>query len=409
MFDIIIIGGGISGLNTYRELVKSGYNKDSILLLEKEDYYGGRIRYWEGNVLGIDYKFPEGAARFNKSHINLISLLREFNLLDFRKDKGMIPYTEFIDSKNMFKGYDKYENGYIFVDKIINESKRYKDIDLKGMSFKELGEILLKKNDLDYMLMSCGYSGQLNNMNAYDCIKLFKRDIRVDIEFLGGKYDILIEEMIKSMKGYNMRTGCNVRNILRDNNKYKLIVNNKNVYSKRLIFCVPKESLLRFKILNPIREILERSITTKPLCRLYAIFKKEDIWFKDIKKKIVTNNDLRYIIPMDAEKGLIMISYTDDKYTKKWVGMSDNDKKIKIVRDVKKVFGIDINKPYKVIECNWKSGVGYWNKGIDSDLCYELLLNPLENIYICGENYSKRQSWVEGALESSLDCIKKIH
>lgn len=408
MFEIIIIGGGISGLNTYRELVKYGYKKENILLLEKEDYYGGRIRYWKGNVLGIDYNFPEGAARFNKSHINLINLLREFNLLDFRRDKGGIPYTEFIDSKNEFKGYDKYENGYIFVDKIINDSRRYKDIDLKGMSFKELGERLLKKSDLDYMLMSCGYSGQLNNMNAYDCIKLFKRDIRVDIEFLGGKYDILIEDMIRSMKGYNMRTGCNVTNILSDNNKYKLLVNNKNVYSKRLIFCVPKESLLRFKILSPIREILDRSITTKPLCRLYAIFKKEDIWFKDIKKKIVTNNDLRYIIPMDVEKGLIMISYTDDKYTKKWKGMNDKDKKIKIVRDVKKVFGIDINKPYKVIECYWESGVGYWNKGIDSDLCYDLLLNPLENIYICGENYSKRQSWVEGALESSLDCIRKI-
>ena len=34
------------------------------------------------------------------------------------------------------------------------------------------------------------------------------------------------------------------------------------------------------------------------------------------------------------------------------------------------------------------------------------------DIYICGESYSKRQAWIEGALESSSDvfdmCVSKI-
>ena len=29
-------------------------------------------------------------------------------------------------------------------------------------------------------------------------------------------------------------------------------------------------------------------------------------------------------------------------------------------------------------------------------------------MYICGENYSLTQSWVEGALETVNDCLKKI-
>ena len=33
-----------------------------------------------------------------------------------------------------------------------------------------------------------------------------------------------------------------------------------------------------------------------------------------VEEKYV-NNPLRYIIPMNPEQGLIMISYTDDKYT----------------------------------------------------------------------------------------------
>ena len=70
--------------------------------------------------------------------------------------------------------------------------------------------------------------------------------------------------------------------------------------------------------MKPIYPILKKTITCNPLCRTYAIWKKENIWFSDLKDKIVTNNNLRYIIPMNNETGLIMISYTDDVYTKIW-------------------------------------------------------------------------------------------
>ena len=29
------------------------------------------------------------------------------------------------------------------------------------------------------------------------------------------------------------------------------------------------------------------------------------------------------------------------------------------------------------------------------------MLNPLHNLYICGESYSNNQAWIEGALETS--------
>ena len=116
--------------------------------------------------------------------------------------------------------------------------------------------------------------------------------------------------------------------------------------------------------LKPIHCIINESVTCKPLCRTYAIFKKEDIWFKDLKNKVVTNDELRYIIPMDSENGLIMISYTDDIYTKYWKAIKNNQNKLKnkIVEHVKNVFNIDINKPEKVFVFNWDCGVTYWNK-----------------------------------------------
>ena len=69
---------------------------------------------------------------------------------------------------------------------------------------------------------------------------------------------------------------------------------------------------------------------------------------------------------------------------------------------------IDINPPLKVIVCYWKSGVAYWNKGVNSTEISNFLSNPMPNIYICGENYSLNQSWVEGALETSDKFLKTI-
>ncbi len=36
-------------------------------------------------------------------------------------------------------------------------------------------------------------------------------------------------------------------------------------------------------------------------------------------------------------------------------------------------------------------------------------MNPLENIYICGEGFSDKQAWIEGALNSALKVIKNIN
>jgi len=36
------------------------------------------------------------------------------------------------------------------------------------------------------------------------------------------------------------------------------------------------------------------------------------------------------------------------------------------------------------------------------------MINPIDNIYICGEAFSKKQAWIEGALETSESVIKSI-
>jgi len=71
MYDYVIIGGGISGLFMYSQLIKKTKN---ILLLERNKRFGGRILQHEEVYKNKQVSIPAGAARFNKNHIILYSI-----------------------------------------------------------------------------------------------------------------------------------------------------------------------------------------------------------------------------------------------------------------------------------------------------------------------------------------------
>ena len=53
-FDVVIIGGGVSGLQCLKTLKKT---TNSVLLLEANDYLGGRVKQTNNNF----YLYEEGA------------------------------------------------------------------------------------------------------------------------------------------------------------------------------------------------------------------------------------------------------------------------------------------------------------------------------------------------------------
>jgi len=93
-YDYIVVGGGISGLNTCLKLVNG---KNKILLLERNNRLGGRLHTY--NKDGILYEI--GGARFHKGHKNLFELIKMFNLED--KIFPISNEKTFIPIKNKFK------------------------------------------------------------------------------------------------------------------------------------------------------------------------------------------------------------------------------------------------------------------------------------------------------------------
>lgn len=411
MYEVVIVGGGISGLYLHSKLIKRTKN---ILLLEQNDYFGGRILQHTEKVNGVNVSIPAGAARFNKNHTEVIKLLKEYHLLDFRKDKGIDSSINFIDTKNEFSNDINKKNGFHYINKILNLAKKEKEEVLKKHCFSSYAAKYLSQDELDYMLIASGYSGQLKYMNAFDACNLFANGIRTDITYYGGYYHLLIENIVKELKKQDahMKLKCVVKDFKYDHVKslYTVFYNNQKIYTKHLLLCIPKPSLLQFEALHPIHSILKQSVQCKKLCRVYALFNKEDIWFQNLKKTVV-NNPLRYIIPFDAKKGIIMISYTDDEYTNFWMKIKNDQTKLKkqIVKYIEQSFQIKVNAPEKVWVFDWNCGVAYWKPNKDSLTLSNYIINPLPNLYICGENYSMNQSWVEGALETSNKCLEKIN
>ena len=102
MYDVVIIGGGISGIYTMYKLIKLD-PKLNVLLLEKDNRFGGRIYTYCEKVDNENYCMDFGAGRLGYHHKKIVKLIDELKL-----KKNIIPipteksYIE-IDNKGIGK------------------------------------------------------------------------------------------------------------------------------------------------------------------------------------------------------------------------------------------------------------------------------------------------------------------
>jgi protoporphyrinogen oxidase len=411
IYDIIIVGSGISGLNCAYQLLKNN-SFLKILILEKNDYLGGRIKTHRTKMNNHNYQFEEGAGRFNQNHKLLLNLINELKLKKYIIEIG---------SKISFYPSTSYEKKFIhespfkYIDIIIKKSKKIKKEELQKYTFKELAESILNKNEIKFILDSFGYYEQLIKMNAYNAIKLFADGMNPDLKFysLSCGLDQIIEILVNKIKN-NCKIIMN-SNVLKinymKNNLFNVFTQNNIYQSKICITAIPQPNLLKLNIYNNYHYLL-KSIGTKSLCRIYSIFNKKDIWFEDIGKS-TTNSNTRYVIPNDKTNGLVMISYSDSKFADYWIKLKNENENLfieQLKKNIYKAFKKKIENPIYTKTCYWSLGTGFWLKNKNSTILYDkiLQLNKDIPIFICGENYSESQGWMEGALETSFDVIEKI-
>lgn len=407
VYDVIIIGGGIAGINTALKASKT----KKVLLLDERNYWGGRIS------TKSQPKYEIGAARFSNKHTLLNKLIKKYKLNTIKLPQT-IDYICKTDATNSEFISDVHKELDSYFEKLVNFSKKYKSTELQKITLFDFMNLCNDKDLSETIVSMFGYYSEIKEMNAYDAINSFKNDfVNVQYYVLQEGLSLLCSKMISDA----VKNGCVanynsfVTNVERVNetNTFKVKTKSCTYHGKNVVYAIKGKQLGNFDILKPIHKHIN-AVFSSELLRIYARYpiRQYGVWFDNLRRT-TTNSYLRQIIPIDYQSGLIMISYTDGKdvsvfKNKKGKLLSESKIKSKIHTELNTLFKINIPQPTYFKVHYWEVGAHHWKPGYDSDVISKEILHPMKNIYICGEAFSKKQAWVEGALETSEGVLEKL-
>lgn len=428
IYDYLIVGSGISGLNISLKLSKK-FKNSSIAIIESSDIIGGRIQ----TIYDKNDTYEAGAGRFNKNHKNLIEILKKYNLYSKRvKIPSSWKYIQ-VNKKKLKSNFSNVDELLDFlVKKFQNPSKKIKEY-LISKNILEVCKDVLGKDEAEFLSNIYPYYSELNILNAYDALLEFQHDLNENLQFYcleGG-----LSQVTKNLFNDCKKLGCEFkmrtkflnasfderRHIFKNtclNSDYEKFV----IESKNLILCIDGKSFKKINLSNFNKYMntkpnnitmkdLQNSISVQPLLRTYVKYKKgrKGAWTQNLTK-ISTDDKIKFIIPITDN--LVMISYTDGKYAKYWQSKNMNSTQLEeLNKSLHKLFpDIEISEnPIFLKNYYWDQGASYWTKNIDSEKFIKLISKPTNlNLFICGDSFSHRQAWIEGALETSNNVYNLI-
>jgi hypothetical protein len=398
-----IIGSGITGLYLAYKLLLNGVPSADIVIFEGSQRIGGRIYTNEHK----GFRYSVGAGRLGKKHKYVMKLIKDFNLQDqmitISKNTNYFIEGRLMNEQRLLKHYNsKFKSlkelwGYA-IEK--NKGNKY---DPNLYNLHNYFSLILSANEVELLKVSLGYLGEMYDMNAYNGLLTLRKDFDIsnnDFFVLRDGIQILCDVLYK----YIVDAGVSVKfsSILEDikDNK-KTIKVNGNIYNYSKLYLTLKRS--DYMKINYFKkyDYLFNTVSDGHLLRIFAQYK--DVWFKDMPK-ILTQNKLQFIIPIDYNSGLIQISYSD-RYNADFWNAFKNEKDVKkyLTKILNEMFPEkNIKEPEWITMHFWESGDHMWNVGVNTkNIQYKIdeIFIP-KDIYILGETYSERQAWVEGAIET---------
>ena len=295
-------------------------------------------------------------------------------------------------------------DGYKVVDGL---SLSVDEKELRGITFFQYLTLIYDHETACYIKDAFGYDSEFVDLNAESAISMFEDDLFGDNHYYVLKNGLsqLIDKMKNAilMSSTIVKTGTKIKEIT---DTHVVTQKGDTFFFDHLVCAIPPSSLKHFDYFKELPQI--DSVKPIPLLRIYAKYPTKDLWFKNIKRT-TTDNYIRQIIPIDYESGLIMISYTDGKYARFW----KEKNKASMVKELKyyihQTFDVDMATPVYLKKCYWDLGTAYWKPNEKSHDIARKMIQPMDcPLYICGENYSTNQGWMEGALETAEIVLNKL-
>jgi hypothetical protein len=404
IYDIIIVGAGISGLYSAYNIQKIS-PKTSFVILEsnKREWIGGRIG--TKKFYGVDVVVGAGVGRKYKDYL-LTQLLDELH----------VPFHDCPPKMN-------YTFTNVDINKIITFlRKKYKESNyghfetFKTFATHYLGEKIYKE-----FLVSAGYT-DYENADVYETLYKYGMDDNTyKWTALKVPWNILVDKIVDKIGSKNIKPSNGVVSISNgkdENNNclFELKTDKNVIYHCRKVIVATRISTLR-KIVPGAsdKNSIYQQIQGQPFLRLYAKFPKKsaDIMKKLVPHYTIVTGPLQKIIPMDKTKGVYMIAYSDNasaEYLKKYKDNTPENCAF-FSELLEKTFGLEKNTLTitALSDYYWPIGTHYYKpleKGsiLTRNKFIKIAQHPMPGMLVVGELVSRRQGWVEGALES-VDAV----
>jgi hypothetical protein len=425
-YDIIIIGAGMSGLYSAYNILKYNPQK-KIIILEKNSkkYIGGRAGNY--NFYGTSVVIGAGIGRFKKDKL-LKKLLIELNF-------PIVTYQTSHDYSTLISPICNVKDIYM---KIKNEFLKNPP---PHQTFKKYAHSIIDNQTYSNFVTCVGLS-DFENEDIYDTIYHYgMKDNYEDFKMFSVPWSSLVEKLVKKVGLKNIKNNSEVIKIIKmdginktdknDQNNYTISIKNtktNDIYSlitKKIIIATNINSVLSLLSMeSKACKTLYENIHGQPFMRMYAKFSKSmtEILSTYVHTTTIVSGPLQKVIPINIEKGVFMIAYSDNKnalYLEKIVRNQENlknNKEVckKLCRIIEESLGIPKNTlkmiAYKAFF--WNIGTHYYGvldtkKYINREEYLENAQKPSKNMRIVGEMISIDQGWTNGALDSVEKVITK--
>ena len=411
IYDIIIIGGGIAGLYSAYNIQKISPTK-KILVLEsyKKKWLGGRIN--NEMFQGVQIVTGAGVGRKDNDFL-LIDLLKELK----------IPYTDC----NVSHNYASTIHPNCDVKKVIQLLKHnYTNNQKSSKTFKEFAIEILGLNAYNQFTICTGYT-DYENEDIYDTLYNYGFEYNYK-EWTGLRiqWKKLVDTISNKIGLTNIKTSNTVTKIDTTQSAQNKIMHSKfaihteqghTYFCNKVIIATTIKSVLKIVPGAAEKNSIYQQICGQPFLRVYGKFSKASI---PIMKQIIIGQTivpgpLKKIIPMDAEKGVYMIAYTDNEDAislKKYLENTLENRNIFC-----NLIEISLGLPTGTLHLNaihdyyWPIGTHYYKplQKIYKNRTefIKIAQHPMENMLVVGEMISKNQGWTQGALESVATVLTK--
>lgn len=427
MYNVVIVGGGICGLNLACLLKEK--NIKNVCLLEKSNRLGGLIKT---NYVNLEInkgekrkvKYEAGGAVVFEYQKNMKNLIQKYNMetMILPIDKKGHHYKNYYDGKERKKvlSTETTEKFLKLLKKVFDYIEKKGEDYCRKMTLEQICLEVVSYDDTRFMEFCYGYASEFRIANAVVAKKNIENEMFNTKEMYIFKegYSKLLEKMYEQVKdNYEIKTKTEVKDFVDENGIIKLKLKSGNtIEAKKVVFCIPKEGLLKLcDSFNEKEQELFNSVNSSSLTRIftkYNIEKKDNMWMKKINFSTVAN-PIRQIIPikqvLGKNIGLFQISYSDSNHADYWGRLNlENTKKV-LKKLLEETFhNKKIDNPEWIKKIYWKNAIHFWKPNVNEKTLYKRIMKLRPNILIGGESFSLNQGWCEGAVQTSIDLSKLI-